>query len=369
MAPLNLTAFDCAALLDGKVSFRKKLLAWYRVEARDLPWRGSKDPYAIWVSEIVLQQTRVDQGTPYIQRFLKRFPTVRALAAAEQDDVLKLWEGLGYYSRARNLHRAAKIVFGDLGGELPRTAKQWQELPGVGRYTAGAIASIAFGECAPVLDGNVKRVLSRLIDLEACIDDTQVTNDLWEVAQALVKGKLPGDFNQAMMELGAEVCKPKQPLCESCPVKSHCASFAADSQSSRPVRRAKAKVPHHDIVIAAISKNGRYLLGKRPPKGLLGGLWEFPGGKVEKDESHEKALKREVREELGITVRPGDHIATVNHAYTHFKVTLHVFHCQHRKGTPTPAAHTELKWVLPRDFDKYAFPKANHKFLRLLDKR
>lgn len=354
------------ALLARKIPFRRALLAWYRREKRDLFWRGTLDPYVVWVVEIMLQQTRVDQGGPYIKRFLDAFPTVQELARATPDRVLKLWEGLGYYTRARNLHKAAKIIADERGGRFPETAEDWQQLPGVGRYTAGAIASIAFGEVAPVLDGNVKRVLARVADLDASIDDGTVTKQLWALAALLVRGKSPGDFNQAMMELGANVCAPRGPSCDACPVSKFCLAFERDTQSQRPVRKPKKAVPHYEIVVAAIKKNGRYLLGKRPPEGLLGGLWEFPGGKVKLGESHAAALRREANEELGVTLQVGGFIASVNHAYSHFKVTLNVYACTLRSGEPSPRAHTELKWVRPADFPRYAFPKANHKFLGLL---
>lgn len=354
-----------APILQNRAGFRRRMVNWFRKHARDLPWRGTRDPYRVWVSEIILQQTRVDQGTPYIERFLKRFPTVEALARAEIDQVLKLWEGLGYYSRARNLHRAAVVVTAH-GAGLPHCAADWMELPGVGRYTAGAIASIAFDEPVPVLDGNVKRVLARLLDLETSIDESPTVDMLWKVSEDLVRGRAPGDFNQAMMELGAAVCMPRSPDCGACPVSSYCLSKANGTQNSRPVRRAKKQVPHKEIVVAAIRKNGRYLLGKRPMEGLLGGLWEFPGGKVEPGEDHESALLRELREELGIEVEVGELIACVNHAYSHFKVTLNVYACRHVSGTPRPNAHTELKWVPRKRFSDFTFPKANHKFLSRL---
>lgn len=220
-------------------SFRRALLAWYRANARDMPWRRTTDPYAIWLSEIMLQQTRVDQGTPYYERFIATFPNVHALARASEDRVLKLWEGLGYYSRARNLHRAAKIVSSEYAGTFPQSAEQLQTLPGVGRYTAGAIASIAFGERVPVLDGNVIRVLSRVFNIEACTDEPKVRDQLWEIAATLVPARDPGDFNQAMMELGARVCTPNAPLCAQCPVQKHCCARAKGVESQRPVRRKK----------------------------------------------------------------------------------------------------------------------------------
>lgn len=350
---------------ERRTAFRRRMITWFRKHARDLPWRGTRDPYRVWVSEIILQQTRVDQGTPYIERFLKRFPTVEALSRAKPDEVLKLWEGLGYYSRARNLHRAAIEVV-NAGNGLPRSAQDWTALPGVGRYTAGAIASIAFDEPAPVLDGNVKRVYSRLLDLELCADEPAATELLWQLAEELVRGKSSGDFNQAVMELGASVCLPRAPQCDLCPVADLCLSKSRGTQEARPVRRPRKPVPHKEIVVAAIRKNGRYLLGKRPADGLLGGLWEFPGGKVEAGEDHERALMREVLEELGIEVAVGGLVACVNHAYSHFKVTLNVYACRHVSGMPRPNAHTELKWIPPSRFSEFAFPKANHKFLDLL---
>ena len=345
---------------------RRALLAWYGRNARDLPWRRTRDPYAVWVSEIMLQQTRIDQGTPYFERFMSAFPTVEALAAASGDAVLKLWEGLGYYSRARNLHRAAALVVRERNGRFPQTCEDWQSLPGVGRYTAGAIASIAFNEAAPVLDGNVKRVLARLFDIAEPVDQAKTIEELWALAAALVSPRRPGDFNQAIMELGATVCTPKAPLCGTCPLQPVCEAAARGTQSERPVKGRKAATPHYEIVVAALEKNGRFLLGKRPPQGLLGGLWEFPGGKVQAKETHEQALKREIREELGVEIRVGGLAAVVNHAYSHFKVTLNVYRCTIVSGTPKPATHTALKWVPRAHFGRYAFPKANHKFLGVL---
>ncbi len=346
---------------------RRDLLAWYQAEARDLPWRRTQDPYRVWLSEIILQQTRVDQGTPYYERFVAAFPTVEDLAAASEDQVLKLWEGLGYYTRARNLHAAAKIVAGQHGGTFPEKAELLQLLPGVGRYTAGAIGSIAFGERVPVVDGNVKRVLSRLFDVEKSIDDTETEKALWAMAGKLVPRDAPGDFNQAMMELGARVCTPKKPACDACPVSACCIARADGTQLERPVRRAKKAVPHKEIVVAVIEEDGRYLIGRRPPEGMLGGLWEFPGGKVEPKETHQQALVRECKEELGVTVKAGGMLACVKHAYTHLRVTLNVYRCAIEKGTIKAKTHTELRWVPRSEFDEYAFPKGNHKFLDLIE--
>lgn len=346
--------------------FRTELLAWFEREARDLPWRRTGNAYHVWLSEVLLQQTRVDQGLPYYHRFLERFPTVHGLAAAPVGEVMKLWEGLGYYTRARNLHRAAQMIVTSHGGVVPNKASLLQMLPGVGKYTAGAIASIAYGEPVPVVDGNVKRVLTRVYDIEEPIDTTATDQRLWALAEGLLPKKRPGDFNQAMMELGARICTPRKPRCTECPVLPACKARANGMELQRPVKKPRKAVPHKEIVVAAIPHGGAYLIGLRPPAGLLGGLWEFPGGKVEPGENHATALMRECREELGVSVKVGGLIATVQHAYTHFRVTLHVYRCILIDGQPAPKTHTELRWATPAEFDQYAFPRANHKFLPLL---
>lgn len=345
---------------------QSRLLAWFRAEARDLPWRRTRDPYRIWLSEILLQQTRVDQALPYYERFVAAFPTVHDLAAASVQRVLKLWEGLGYYTRARNLHRAAGVIVEEYGGEIPNRAEVLQLLPGVGRYTACAVASIAYGQAVPVVDGNVKRVLARLFDISDSTDLPATEKFLWGLAEGLVPADAPGDFNQAMMELGARICTPKKPGCDLCPLLDACRARARGHEEERPVRSAKKAVPHIEVVVAAVRRDGEYLIGRRPPEGLLGGLWEFPGGKVEPGETHESALLRECSEELGIAVRVGGLIASVNHAYTHMKVTLHVYRCTLVRGTPKALFHEELLWVAPEHFAEYAFPGANRKFLALL---
>ncbi len=345
---------------------RKSLLQWFQEEARDLPWRKSQDPYHIWLSEILLQQTRVDQGLPYYERFLVALPTLPALAAASEDEVLKLWEGLGYYTRARNLHKAARQVMEQHHGSLPESAEILQLLPGVGRYTAGAIASIAFNERVPVVDGNVKRVLTRLFNIAMPIGESATEKKLWAIADALVPESAPGDFNQSMMELGARICTPRKPDCDSCPVFSECAARKKGLQEQRPVKKPRKAVPHKEIVVAVIERDRQYLIGRRGPDGMLAGLWEFPGGKLEAGETHQAALARECAEELGVEVKVGGMIASVKHVYTHLKVTLNVYRCAIVSGEARSNVHTELKWVHPEEFDAYAFPKANHKFLDLL---
>ena len=348
-------------------TLQDSLLDWFRADARDLPWRRTRDPYAVWLAEIILQQTRIDQGLPYYERFIEAYPSVTALAAAPLDAVMKLWEGLGYYSRARNLHRAAKMVVNEYGGRFPYTAAALKKLPGVGDYTAGAIASIAFGQREPVVDGNVKRVLARLYAVAESIDSAPTTRRLWEIAWELVPAEAPGDFNQALMELGARVCAPRNPMCGECPARRWCRAREEGAQDALPVRTAKKAAPHQERIVAVIERRGRLLIGRRPPNGLLGGLWEFPNGEISPGESHEAALVRTARETAGLAITPEGCIAAVDHAYTHLRVTLHVYRCSAHPGKPEAGGgHTALKWVFPSQFDRYAFPGAHHKFLARL---
>lgn len=335
-------------------------MAWFRANARDLPWRRNRTPYTAWLAEIMLQQTRVEQGTPYFERFVASFPTVQDLAAAAEDEVLKRWEGLGYYSRARNLHRAARMIVEEYGSCFPRTASEWMRLPGVGRYTAGAIASMVFGERTPVVDGNVIRVLARVFDISEYVDAAQTRNDLWAIAESLVPEKDPGAFNEAIMELGARICLPRQPLCGECPLRQMCRAHAEGRPASRPVRRPAKAVPHRDAVAAVIRRSGKILIARRPPKGLLGGLWEFPGGDIQNGESHTDALRRLLSDQFGIWVAAGRAIMATDHAYSHFRVTLHSYGCRILRGEPAPVFHTEFRWVEPAQVHTFAFPKVQH---------
>jgi len=345
---------------------RQALLRWYTATARDLPWRRTHDPYAIWLSEIMLQQTRVPTAIPYYERFLKRFPTVNHLARARLDTVLKLWEGLGYYSRARNLHKAAKEIVSRFDGQMPRTRDELLSLPGIGRYTAGAIASIAFGERAAMVDGNVERVLSRVFRLHGNPKNAAIKKRIWSLAEDLLPENKVGHFNQALMELGSGVCTPRNPRCNECPLAKLCEANRHNEQDMLPTRVPRKPLPSHVVVVAVICRSGRILIDKREPKGLLGGLWEFPGGKVQPGESLESALHREIREELDIEIEVGREIAIVEHTYTHFHVEIHAFECRHIQGEPRCIACTDLKWVRPTDLTRYAFPAANRKIIVIL---
>ncbi len=314
----------------------------------------------------MLQQTQVATVIDYFNRFMKRFPTVEALARARQDSVLKLWEGLGYYSRGRNLHKAAQTIAADHGGQLPDTLDELQKIPGIGRYTAGAIASIAFGKPAPILDGNVIRVLCRVFRIAGNPKETAVKNQLWELADTLVHTEHPGDFNEAMMELGAMICTPVNPQCPQCPLKTECQAYRHGEQDQLPMRQKQPKLPHYTIVVGVVYKDGKILIDKRKQNALLGGLWEFPGGKKRADESFSTAVAREVKEETGIELEVGKRLCIVKHTYSHFKITLHAYRCVYVSGTATPLGCDAVKWVTPAGLKKYAFPGANVKIIRQL---
>ena len=342
------------------------LLAWYRRHRRDLPWRRTRDPYAIWVSEIMLQQTQVATVMPYFERFIAAFPDVRALAEAPLGQVLKQWEGLGYYSRARNLHRAAKRITREHGGRLPATAEALRALPGIGPYTAGALASIAFGLDEPVLDGNVARVLCRVFRIRANPRAAPTQGKLWRLARRLIPKGQAGLLNQALMDLGATVCLPRGPRCAVCPLAALCLARAHGEQAALPVKARSRPVPHYDVAAGVIRRGRHILIDRRPPEGLLGGLWEFPGGKRKAGETLEACLRREVREEVGIEVRIERPFMTVRHASTHFRITLHVFACRHVRGRTRALGCAEVRWVTLDALDDYAFPAANRRIIEAL---
>ena len=344
-----------------------RLLRWAEKHLRDLPWRVEpRDPYRVWVSEMMLQQTQVATVIPYFHRFTEHFPTVQVLAAAPLDSVLKRWEGLGYYARARHLHRAAREVVAKFDGRLPDTVEQLARLPGIGRYTAGAIASIAFGRDAPVVDGNVKRVLCRVYAIRGDARQPAIQKKLWALAEAnLPKGKA-GRWNEAMMELGATICLPHSPHCDKCPLAKVCRARALGIQDKLPTKATKKRLPHYDVTAAVIRKRNRILIAQRPVGGMLGGLWEFPGGKREHDESLEECLRREIKEELGIEIEVGRPVTQVKHTYTHFGITLHAFECSLVRGRPRAIQVADWRWVRLDELDDFAFAVTDRKIIQVL---
>lgn len=341
-------------------------MAWYRGNQRPLPWRETGNPYHIWVSEVMLQQTQVNTVIGYYRKFLDRFPTVETLAAADQQVVLKCWEGLGYYARARNLHRAARIVADQQGGRVPEDYAIFRQLPGVGDYIAAAVLSIAFNQPFAVVDGNVKRVLARLM----CIDTPVNTSGAKKVFQTLATTMLdthrPETFNQAVMELGALVCKPNAPDCDACPLPADCQAFRSNTADTYPLRKKTAPTPTRRIAVGVVCRDDKLLITRRADDGLLGGLWEFPGGKVKTGEKTANACAREIREETGLVVEAYDLLAHVKHAYTHFKINMDVFVCRYVSGSVALNGPVGHRWITVDEIEQYPFPKANHKFIPIL---
>ncbi|MFZ7111122.1 MAG: A/G-specific adenine glycosylase [Desulfatiglandales bacterium] len=346
---------------------RERILAWYARNQRDLPWRNTRDPYRIWVSEIMLQQTQVDTVIPYYHRFLERFPTVADLAGASMDEVLKVWENLGYYSRARHMHAAAGEIVGHLNGRFPSSAQDLQRLPGIGTYTASAVMSFAFGDSVPTVDGNFKRVLSRVFAIRESIEKVSIRRLIYAIAAELVP---PGDssgFNQGLMDLGATLCLPRRPSCGNCPLQDLCLAFQRGIQETLPVKSKRPPLPHRVMTAAVVRDAGRRLLVvQRPFRGLLGGLWKFPGGERRPREGLEQALERSVRDELGISIKAQEAIASVSHTFTHFRMTLHAWRCVLTAGSPRALGCMDWQWITWDGLSHGAFSRADRKIMEIL---
>lgn len=346
-------------------TFQQSLLEWYADHKRDLPWRHSDDPYAVWISEMMLQQTQVVQAQPYYKRFMARFPTIRDLGEAPLDDVLKLWEGLGYYARARNLHRAAQQVVREHGACIPDDMEKISSLPGIGPYTSAAILSIAYHQDYAVVDGNVIRVLSRLFHLTEDPAKTSTKRLMTDLAGRLLKEGRAADFNQAMMELGATVCTPRNPSCKACPVKGLCKAVKElDDPSVLPRKAPRKKRPHYRVSAGIIQNDDKILIVQRPLDGLLGGLWEFPGGRCEHDTSDiESCLIEKIRDSVGLKIQVKAPLAVVKHAFTHFEITLYGYYAEWIAGKAKPLNCHDCRWISPGDLKTYAFSKAHNRLI------
>lgn len=345
-----------------------ELVQWYRRHRRAWPWRADRDPYRVWVAEVLLQQTRVDQAAPYFERFVAAFPTVRALARAPIGRVLKLWQGAGYYARAHHLHAAARLLVKDHGGAVPANVGELEALPGVGPYIARAVAAIAFGRPVVALEANGLRVAARWTREERDLRTPAVRADLERAVAAVLPAGSAADFTEAVMELGETVCAPVRPDCTHCPVSFGCRAFRElEDPGSLPRRRKRAARPHLRAALVVLSDRGRWLVQRRPPSGLLPGLWEFPGGKIAAGERPDAAARRELREETGVEAGPLLFRGTVRHAYSHFTVELHVF-----VGAPatdaTAAVGPDRRWVRPTELARLPVPKATEKVVALLDR-
>jgi len=342
----------------------QKLLKWFQKNQRSLPWRKTNDPYAIWVSEVMLQQTQVNTVIPYYERFLKKFPNIESLAKSDSNQVLKCWEGLGYYARALNLQKASQIVMKQYSGQVPSDPSIFRQLPGVGDYINAAVQSIAFGQRLAVVDGNVRRVLSRLFEMKETVNESKHAKHYADKAQMLISKRFPGNYNQSVMELGALICTPKKPQCARCPISNDCQAFIHDTISIFPMRKKSAVIPTENWVAAIIQKDNKYLLTQRKAGGFLGGLWEFPGGKIKNNETKQNACLRHIKEQLQIGIHIKKHVTQIKHAYTHFKQNMDAFLCQYYSGTIVLNGPSDYKWIDWSEINQFALPKSNLKFLK-----
>jgi A/G-specific adenine glycosylase len=346
---------------------KRRLLAWFDRQARPLPWRRDRDPYRIWVSEVMLQQTTVAAVGPRFEQFLERFPDVRSLAAAEEQDVLKVWEGLGYYGRARNLHRAARKLVEEHGGVLPDDPKVWAELPGVGRYILGAVLSQAFDRRLPIVEANTKRVLCRLFAQAGDVTSSPVQAWLWETAEAILPKKRVGDFNQALMELGALVCTPQGPDCPKCPLKAECLARREGIQERIPRKPDRpATVAVREVCVVA-RHGGRVLLARRPVGGRWANMWEFPRAVVEKGESHDAAARKLIAS-LGLNAEPGRELMTLRYGVTRFRMTMVCLEANARTKAFRSAYYEEGRWLRPAELAEFPVSSAQRKLAAALQK-
>ena len=341
------------------MQFTQSILSWYDKNKENFPWRVTKNPYKIWISEIMLQQTQVKTVIPFYENWIKKFPTIYDVANASDEVLFKYWEGLGYYNRVNNFRSACKEIIASHNGVIPQSKLELINLKGIGDYTSSAIASIAFNKKNYVIDGNVKRIMARVLCLK---DFSKISlNQIHEFLSNYIDCNRPGDFNQGLMDLGRDVCKPKKPLCEICPISYQCEAYSINATHLYPIPKQKnKKLPHYIIGVGVIWNNNKILITKRKKNTLLGGLWEFPGGKLIKNESISECIKREIYEELSIDVEVQNFIIKVNHKYSHFSITLHAHHCLYKKGTIKCNAADDWKWIKSAQLADFPFPKANH---------
>jgi A/G-specific adenine glycosylase len=340
---------------------QKKIMAWYRTNARSLPWRGLKDPYLIWISEVMLQQTQVDTVIPFFNNWINQFPDIKSVVDAPLDKILKTWEGLGYYSRARNIKKSAEQISSFHANVLPSQPGALKKLPGIGDYIAGAIASIGFGLDEPALDANGVRVIARLVDFHGLTNIAANKAILRQNLRDLLPSGLAGDFNQAVMDLGSMVCLSSNPKCDHCPISYECLAFSRNTQKIIPKKIRRSKKPYFNVVAGIIERNGKVLIGKRPINGLLGGMWEFPGGKIDEGEDHATALIRELSEELDVVTELIDAFGIYKHAYTHFSVTVYPYFVRILDGEPIAKVAERVVWVNKKDLINYPMGKVDRK--------
>ncbi len=348
-------------LKNYKNNLSNELLDWYDMNKQSMPWRDDRNIYHIWLSEIMLQQTQIATVIPYYYKWLETFPNIKDVASATEEQVLKIWEGLGYYSRAINFLHACKTIMESYDGVIPKDQENFLKLKGVGPYIDAAVRSIGYNDIVPTIDGNVNRVISRVLCLKR--PPQKEYKKIYSFLMDIIDENHPGDFNQALMDLGRDVCKPKAPLCNRCPIIHSCGAYQKKQTEKYPVKIKSKKNPHFNVAVGVIWKDNSILIAKRKLGGLLGGLWEFPGGKLYHDESSEECVIREIYEETGLTVELKSFISTIKHQYSHFSISLDSFHCIYKNGKAIPKNSSEIKWISPKEISKFPFPKANHKFI------
>ena len=348
-------------------SFSSKLINWYYKKNISFPWRRTKCVYSIWISEIMLQQTKISSVIPYYNAWLKKYPTIYDVANSSIDNILKSWEGLGYYNRAKNFYNACKIIITKYNGIIPNNKREFLTLPGVGPYTASAVMSIAHNIKTPAIDGNAIRVISRTNEIIENYPKSK--NKIYSILLKHLSSCNPSDFNQAIMDLGRIICKPKNPSCYICPVSLHCQAYVHSTVDNFPIKIKPNVIPHYNVAIGIIWKNKKILISKRLKKSMLGGMWEFPGGKIKINETPKNCIKREVKEELNITVMPKNFIKKFNHRYSHFSITIKAFDCEFISGRPISLGCEEWKWINPKEVYSLAFPRANHNLFEYIQKK
>ena len=344
---------------------QRQILAWFQENARKLPWRITYDPYHVWISEIMLQQTQMDRAVDYFNRWISRFPDITSITGAGEEEVLKHWEGLGYYARARNIIKTANIIESEYNGKVPADHNQLLKLPGIGQYTAAAIMSIAFNKNYPLVDANIERLFARLFNLALPVKDKKTHALIWQKAAEFLPSGRAREFNQALMELGALVCLAKNPRCKICPIISDCKAYRLDLVAERPVLPDPPKTIFIEMATGILEHDGRILIQKRKSHGVWANLWEFPGGRLEPGETPEMALVREYLEETELVVGNLTKIITVQHSYTIYRVTLHCYFCSPMDGRHEPTLHgaQEYRWVKPTELSYYAFPAGHRKLI------
>ncbi|MEA1882223.1 MAG: A/G-specific adenine glycosylase [Candidatus Marinimicrobia bacterium] len=341
----------------------KAILNWYDCRKRNLPWRSSKNPYKVWLSEVMLQQTQVETVIPYYENWLNNYPTILSVANADLDDLLKIWEGLGYYTRCRNFYRAAREVVSKFNCKIPDQIDRFRTLPGVGDYIAGAVMSIAFNQSHVAIDGNHRRVISRVLGLKSLSRYNQ--KRLKSYLRKLIAINRPGDMNQALMDIGSSICKPRSTCCIECPLHNSCRAYLSGKPLSYPDKISGKRIPVKNIVAALFEREDKILISKRPERGLLGGLWELPNTEIPNGSNPQESLKNILNKKNSHNIKVGENVGEIKHTFTHFKMNVSLYHC---KVSNYSVSEPMSKWVSFSDLNQYAFSKANHKLFGLIKK-